>query len=89
MKQLLTAAQSSSSRITGPCNLNVPLQVDMALTKNRQYLGHRWVEVYAAKKEVSLVYSRRAAQETCQAHGCFTPAGVYPFSIQCCMCSRL
>ena len=34
----------------------------MALTKNRQYLGHRWVEVYAAKKEVSLVYGRRIAE---------------------------
>lgn len=34
----------------------------MALTKNRQYLGHRWVEVYAAKKEVSLVCRRRAAE---------------------------
>ena len=32
--------------------LQMPVQVDMALTKNRQYLGHRWVEVYAAKKEV-------------------------------------
>ena len=59
-----TAAQSRSSRIVSSCTLDTPLQVDMALTKNRQYLGHRWVEVYAAKKEVSLACGRRAAERS-------------------------
>ena len=33
--------------------LSSPMHVDLALSKNRSYLGRRYVEVYRAKKSVS------------------------------------